>query len=346
MTAPTPVCEGLTIIGQGHAILGLVRNERQDGKYSARFIQEYQPKNIDPKPGWQYSRSVFVVTRHEVVQRWDYGKGSVVISSDEFYASISYGSSITLETNIYTQKAPDGTEYLSYLEEVSCAPYVIFTREGGPYVLLITCYVGGGHTSPKTQTLEGNPGERVSFSISATPDAFYKFDHWTSSVYGDLEDPSNPSTTVSGTVPESGMTLILATAYFKYNGYPKPPYNPPDPDPPGPQPGTKHTVTIAADPESGGVVFGGGEYDDKEMCSLEADRNIGYELMRLVNETDGVTFYPHNPPQCFGKTIEHTFEVTKDTSWVAYFRECTNKILRGSSGNILRGESGNILRDY
>lgn len=108
----------------------------------------------------------------------------------------------------------------------------------------------------------------------------------------------------------------------------------------------RFTVSISASPQAGGIVTGGGEFDSGETCTLTAERNVGYELMRLENDADGITIFPPNPPQCFGKTITHSFEVTKDSSWIAYFRACTNAILRGKSGNILRGQGGNILRDW
>ena len=108
----------------------------------------------------------------------------------------------------------------------------------------------------------------------------------------------------------------------------------------------KATVSTSVVPKDGGNVEGGGEFDIGATCTLLASRSDGYELMRLVNEEDGITITPQNPPQCFGKTITHSFSVTKDSSWVAYFRECTNAILRGKSGLILRGQCEKILRDY
>lgn len=207
---------------------------------------------------------------------------------------------------------------------------------------------------------EGYEGYWMRFT--ATPNEGYVFDHyeWTeyrkewnshrgewvttsqlvsSYLNPTVDAPKNARVFNPSDPTDRGVTLYYENpiAYFRWVG--------PGPGP-GPEPGTKHTVSIVADPESGGIVSGGGEYDDGASCTLTAKRNIGFELMRLVNSANGITIYPPNPPQCFGKTITHTFTVRKDSSWVAYFRECTNAILRGHSGNILRGNGGNVLIDW
>ena len=126
------------------------------------------------------------------------------------------------------------------------------------------------------------------------------------------------------------------TAVFRWDG--------PGPGPgPGPEP-EKYTITISADPEDGGSVSGGGTYSSGVSVTLTANRSDGYELTSLENSADGVVIYPTHPP-CFGKSISHTISVTKSSSWVAHFRKCTKKILRGHSGNILRGKDSKILRD-
>lgn len=199
--------------------------------------------------------------------------------------------------------------------------------------------------------IDGNViGHQV--ELRATAAQGYRFDHfeWTQHTF--WENDFRPPTTqtlesVANPEPEGPRKVDQLTrygvyyheeyysvkAYFIRLG-------------PGPEPGTKFTVTISASPQGGGEVNGGGEYDSGATCTLSASRNVGYELMRLENAADGITIYPPNPPQCFGKTITHSFVVTKDSSWVAYFRQCTNAILRGHSGTILRGNGGNVLRDW
>lgn len=197
-------------------------------------------------------------------------------------------------------------------------------------------------------------GEYIGYHLElrATPAAGYRFDHfeWTQHSYWDGD--FRPADTyqhgsVNNPEPSGPRKVDFLTrygvyahteyyglkAYFAREGS-------------EPEPGEKYTVAISASPQNGGAVAGGGEYESGAICTLTANYNAGYELLRLVNDADGITIYPPNPPQCFGKTIEHSFEVTKDSSWIAYFRECTNAILRGKSGNILRGQGGNILRDW
>lgn len=212
---------------------------------------------------------------------------------------------------------------------------------GGSYSISIPYQTAGGHY----------------YKLTATPAAGYVFDHfeWDEVITYDY-DPFNPriqgrsSSSNPTSYPKTPRTVDIdygppygvahitfenISAYFTYVG--------PGPGPgPGPEPET-YTVAISADPEGGGNVSGGGEYNKGAICTLTAERVEGYELMSLEGLT---TVYPPNPPQCFGKTITYSFVVNSDSSWVAHFRECTNKILRGSSGKILRGSGGNILRDY
>lgn len=212
---------------------------------------------------------------------------------------------------------------------------------------------GSGAVTEVMHDLYDSDGTLIGYKVElrATPSAGYRFDYftWTQHSYwdGDFFPPSTVETSSDQNPELNGPRKIdqltrygvyyhqeyySVKAHFSWVGS-------------GPEPGTKFTVTISASPQNGGVVTGGGEFDSGTICTLSAERNIGYELMRLVSD-DGITIYPQNPPQCFGKTITHSFEVTKDSSWIAYFRACTNAILRGKSGNILRGQGGNILRDW
>ena len=212
---------------------------------------------------------------------------------------------------------------------------------------------GSGAVTEVMHDLYGVDGELIGYQVElrATPAAGYRFDRftWTQHTYwdGDFRPPSTVEHSSDRNPEPSGpqksdmltrygvyvhQEYYSVKAHFSWIGS-------------GPEPGTKFTVTISASPQNGGVVTGGGEFDSGTICTLSAERNIGYELMRLVSD-DGITTYPQNPPQCFGKTITHSFAVTKDSSWVAYFRQCTNAILRGHSGTILRGNGGNVLRDW
>ena len=189
--------------------------------------------------------------------------------------------------------------------------------------------------------------------LRATPAEGYRFDHfeWEYQIYWDGDYfPPQQGTKGSELNPEPNGPLVVdfltryqvyrhyrysgLKAYFTLEGGSEP------------EPGEKYTVAISVSPTNGGTVAGGGEYESGAICTLTANYNAGYELLRLVNDADGTTIYPPNPPQCFGKTIEHSFPVSKDSTWIAYFRACTNAILRGKSGNILRGQGGNILRDW
>lgn len=214
---------------------------------------------------------------------------------------------------------------------------------------------GAGAVETIVHDIYDYTGEYIGYHLElrATPAEGYRFDHfeWTQRTYWDGD--YRPETTVlKGSVlnPEtSGPRKIDQLtrygvyyheeysglkAYFTLEGGSEP------------EPGEKYTVAISASPQNGGTVAGGGEYESGAICTLTANYNAGYELLRLVNDADGITIYPPNPPQCFGKTIEHSFQVSKDSTWVAVFRACTNNIIRGASGKILTGKGGDILRDY
>ena len=348
ISASRPVINPISVLNPGHgkASIEITADDPRPGKYNASYSLMYRILAA-PDDGY-YTDVVQVLKRHEVHQEWDSDSQSVKTISDETNVYVHHDRDAReLRNAIDTVGLPGGgSRYLSYLCEEELTVYVCFVKEDASQLILITSAGQGGSTSPQRRILDGRPGESVSYPISAHPDPGYSFVSWYS--HDEVDNVNLEQTTIRGTIPNAGTGLIWATASFRYDGTtPRPPYPPPDPDPdPDPPPGTKFIVTISASPQAGGVVSGGGEYDSGATCTLSASRNVGFELMRLENAADGITIYPPNPPQCFGKTITYSFAVTKDSSWVAYFRQCTNAILRGHSGTILRGNGGNVLRDW
>ena len=342
ISASRPVINPISVLNPGHgeASIEITADDPRPGEYEASYSLTHRIRVI-PDNGY-YAEIIQVFKSHEVVQTWDSDSQSVKTTLDETNVSVHHDA-ITqeLRNSVDTIGVPGGGErYLSFMQEEELTVYVCFVKVDASQLILITSAGQGGRTSPQRQILDGRPGESVSYPISAVPDPGYSFVSWYS--HDEVDNVNLEQTTIRGTIPNAGSGLIWATASFRYDGStPRPPYPPPDPPPV-----TKFIVTISASPQDGGVVSGGGEYDRGATCTLSASRNVGFELMRLENAADGITVYPQNPPQCFGKTITHSFAVTKGSSWVAYFRQCTNAILRGHSGNILRGNGGSVLRDW
>ena len=344
ISANRPVINPISVLNPSHgkASIEITADDPRPGEYNASYSLMYRILAA-PDDGY-YTDTVQVLKRHEVHQTWDSDSQSVKTTSDETNVHVYHdGNTRELKNVISTVGQPHGgPRYLEYLCEEELTVYVCFVKEDANQLILITSAEQGGRTSPQRQILDGRPGESVSYPISAYPDPGYSFVSWYS--HDEVDNVNLEQTTIRGTIPNAGTGLIWAIASFRYDGpTPRPPYPPPDPDPP---PVTKFIVTISASPQGGGEVNGGGEYDSGATCTLSASRNVGFELMRLENAADGITVYPQNPPQCFGKTISYSFAVTKDSSWIAYFRACTNAILRGKSGTILRGQGGDILRDW
>lgn len=349
ISASRPVINPISVLNPSHgkASIEIIADDPHPGEYKASYSLVYRIL-ATPDDGY-YTDTVQVLKRHEVHQTWDSDSQSVKTTRDETNVSVYHDANgRELVNAVSTTGVPGGgARFLSFLQEEELTVYVCFVKEDANQLILITSAGQGGSTRPQIQILDGRPGESVSYPISASPDPGYSFVSWDS--HDEVDNVNLAQTTIRGTIPNAGTTgLIQAIASFRYDGStPRPPYPPPDPDPdPDPPPGTKFIVTISASPQAGGVVSGGGEYDSGATCTLSASRNVGFELMRLENAADGITVYPQNPPQCFGKTITHSFAVTKDSSWIAYFRACTNAILRGKSGKILRGQGGDILRDW
>lgn len=347
ISASRPVINPISVLNPSHgkASIEITADDPHPGEYKASYSLMYRILAA-PDDGY-YPDIVQVFKSHEVVQTWDSDSQSVKTTCDETNVSVYHDRIVReLRNSVSTTGTPGGgARYLSFMKEEELTVYVCFVKEDANQLILITSAGQGGSTSPQRQILDGRPGESVSYPISAHPDPGYSFVSWYS--HDEVDNVNLEQTTIRGTIPNAGTGLIWAIASFRYDGpTPRPPYPPPDPDPDPPPPVTKFIVTISASPQAGGVVSGGGEYDSGATCTLSASRNVGYELMRLENAADGITVYPPNPPQCFGKTITHSFAVTKDSSWIAYFRACTNAILRGKSGKILRGQGGDILRDW
>ena len=100
-----------------------------------------------------------------------------------------------------------------------------------------------------------------------------------------------------------------------------------------PQP-TTYTVAVVADPVAGGTVTGGGQYQAGTSCTIEATAEDDYYFVKWTSSDGEVT--TNNP---------HSFTVTKDITWTAKFRLCTNLLLHGSSNTLLHGSSGTLLHD-
>ena len=77
-----------------------------------------------------------------------------------------------------------------------------------------------------------------------------------------------------------------------------------------PAPVVNHTITVSANPAEGGVVTGGGEFEETDEITVKAVANDGYEFVNWTeNEVEVAT------------TAEYTFEVLADRALVANFKK-------------------------
>lgn len=75
-------------------------------------------------------------------------------------------------------------------------------------------------------------------------------------------------------------------------------------------PVVNHTITVSANPAEGGVVTGGGEFEETDEITVKAVANDGYEFVNWTeNEVEVST------------DAEYTFEVLEDRALVANFKE-------------------------
>lgn len=81
-------------------------------------------------------------------------------------------------------------------------------------------------------------------------------------------------------------------------------------------PVVNHTITVSANPAEGGVVTGGGEYEEGATANLTATANEGYEFVNWTeNEVEVST------------DAEYTFEVLANRALVANFKEVEPEVI-------------------
>ena len=117
-------------------------------------------------------------------------------------------------------------------------------------------------------------------SLSATPNPGYEFVNWTKNGTAVSSNPSF-SFTVTGNASYVAHFIVQTISF---------------------------TITATADPVEGGVVSGGGNYEQGAVCSLSATPNLGF---RFVNWTKNGTVVSTNN--------SFSFNVLEDASYVAHF---------------------------
>ncbi len=91
-----------------------------------------------------------------------------------------------------------------------------------------------------------------------------------------------------------------------------------------------YTISVSASPSSGGWVYGGGEYERLDYCTITAEPRSGYNFVRWKKNGSTVSTNP-----------EYTFRVMSDASFVAEFEEDTYYISASaspSSGGSVSGD--------
>ncbi len=119
----------------------------------------------------------------------------------------------------------------------------------------------------------------ASCTITATPRAGYEFSHWSASD-GSTASTATHTFTVAGDV--------TWTAYFTRR--------------------PSYAVAVAASPEQGGTVSGGGTYYRGDSCTITATPYAGYGFSHWT-ASDGST----------ASTATHSFTVTGEVTWTAHF---------------------------
>ena len=74
-----------------------------------------------------------------------------------------------------------------------------------------------------------------------------------------------------------------------------------------------YTITLAADPNEGGTVTGGGTYNQGQSCTLTATANTGYNFVNWTKDNTEVSTEP-----------TYSFTVTESATFVAHFRYFEN----------------------
>lgn len=192
-------------------------------------------------------------------------------------------------TAVLTATASEGYSFTFWTKNgatvSSNATYSFTVTGAGDYVANFslnsyTVTVSANPTQAGTVTGAGTYTHGASATLTATENTGYTFANWTS-------NGTVVSTNASYTFAVTGSGAYVAN--FNANSY---------------------QITVAADPEEGGVVDGGGAYDYGESCTLTAQPSTGYHF---VNWTLDGTPMSSDPV--------YTFTVTGDADYLAHFSE-------------------------
>ena len=192
-------------------------------------------------------------------------------------------------TAVLTATASEGYSFTVWTKNgatVSTNATYSFTVTGaGDYVANFslnsyTVTASANPTQAGTVTGAGTYTHGASATLTATENTGYTFANWTSN--GTVV---STNTSYTFTVTASGAYV----ANFNANSY---------------------QITVAADPEEGGVVDGGGAYDYGETCTLTAQSSTGYHFVNWTLDGTPVSSDP-----------VYTFTVTGDANYTAHFSE-------------------------
>lgn len=136
----------------------------------------------------------------------------------------------------------------------------------------------GGRTSG-----DGTYNANTACTIVATPNSGYRFVKWTKG-QGDVSDQP-----VHTFIVTSNATYVAHFQQTVSNSY---------------------TIIASADPDNGGSVFGGGEYNAGAICTLSAISNEGYVFENWTK--DGIPV---------SSQATYSFEVVENAYYVAHFRQ-------------------------
>lgn len=203
----------------------------------------------------------------------------------QVYADPSYGGTVTGGGNyhygeiaILTASPADGYEFAGWSDGNNDNPREVIVTQATYYVAVFnevgtTYYTVGVLAYPdKAGTVEGGGTyeEGTSIVLTAVPNPGYRFTMW------DDGESSNPRTVTVN----FDMTFI---AYFDQESY---------------------TITVNANPASGGTVSGGGSYLFEDVATLTAMPNSGYTF---AGWSDGSSENPHQVTVTGNATYTATF---------------------------------------
>lgn len=232
--------------------------------------------------------------------------------------SVSGGGTYTQGTSCTVSATPNsGYTFNNWTENgtvVSSSTNYSFTVNGNRTLVAnftqiptYTISVTADPTNGGTVTGAGTYLQGAACSLTATPNNGYVFSNWT--LNGTVVS-TNPSFTITVT----GNATYVAHFTAQSNSF---------------------TITASSDPVEGGVVSGGGTYEQGAVCTLSATPNTGYQF---VNWTKNGTVVSTNP--------SFSFNVMENASYVAHFSIITITI--AVSANPVEGGlvSGGGVYDY